>query len=485
MTDPFVRRLLYTVLVNSKKGRSTPLAKNFLGRFQIKNPIDPNDRGHKWICEALSKALGVQYREYSNQHHIARSIQIDPEYAAQLLDEWHSFKIDPSDPSAINSATLEPTAGMSFDRIIRTSKRVVTQSVSQRFHDYPLPELLRDINHAKLPESLFDRFKIVGADLEARQDAAATDVERRSLQRRLVYMREAERNAKTGYIYEPAPPAYRLYVREASLQGIDREDRRALTRQCDGYYELDLRNAHFAIVGALAESGEMNALLDAGSIWDQLLDWCGLDDGWREQLKAVVTSSLYGAGDARRLVMLEQDERKKVAHTLMLETFKAKTDSPRALSRQRYAQDQVEVTAEKHARATLARLMSHPAMVAMDKARKELERRIRSDDGMVDGFGRFVAIPQGRKIGTVMHAVATSWERLLIDVIYQRARRNKFGDFRVILDQHDGVTIHFSRRDPKRSATVIKNLQEDVRAAALALGVNTSLEVKNSEEKPT
>lgn len=103
---------------------------------------------------------------------------------------------------------------------------------------------------------------------------------------------------------------------------------------------------------------------------------------------------------------------------------------------------------------------------------------------MIDAFGRFVIIPQGRKVGTVMHAVATSWERLLIDVVYRRARKNRFGDFRVVLDQHDGVTIHFSRREPMRNAAIIRNLQDEVRVAALKLGINTGLEVKNNEEKP-
>lgn len=479
LTIPFLRRLLFTILTNSNSGRPTPLAKNFLAQFEIQNPVNKNDRGHKWIAEALSKALGVNYREYSNQHHIARSIQVSPHFATEVLEEWNAFRTTPSDPIAINSATFESVAAKKYERIIRVSKRTLATSVTVRFPGYPLADLLTDINSVKLPPTLFGRFKAVGQELMAKRDAADDEDEREDLQRRLVYLGQAQQNAKTGHIYEPRFPAYRLYVREESLQGIDREDRHALTRQCDGYFELDLRNCHFAVIAALAGSHEMNALLDGGSIWDQLMAWCGLDDCMREPLKLCVTAGLYGAGRARRLVMLETEEEDRAAHLYMLNAFRAKTDSPSALGRQQQAQDTIERVVGERARAIFDRLMEHPAMRAMEEARKKLEEQIKNDGGMVDAFDHFVKIPKGRSAATVLHAVATSYERLLIDVVYQRARKNKFGDFRVVLDQHDGVTIHFARRDKKRTTTIIERLQQAVRVEAARLGINTTLEVKN------
>ena len=484
LTTPFLRRLLYSVLINSRNHRPTPLAKNYLGRFKVKDPNNPKDRGHKWICEALSEALGVRYRNYSNQYHIARSIQIDPKYAAEILDQWHSYRLDPADPDAINSATGELTSDKEYARIIRTSKTVLRTSIVERYPDYPLPELLRDINETKLPSSLFRRFEIVGDELAAKRDAAADEVERADLDRRYHYLRQAERSARTGYLYEPASPAYRLYVRAESLQAIHRDDRRALTRQVDGYYELDLRNAHFAILATLAKSDEMNALLDGGSIWDQLLDWCCLDRSMRDAVKRCVTAGLYGAGRARRLVLLEPNDESREEDLYYLETCAAKDDSLRALGRQRQRYRRVELSLDPTTVGrTLDRLESHPAMVAMSNTRKSLEKQIKNDGGLLDAFGRFITPPKSRSAATVLHAVATSYERLLIDVIYQRARKNQFGDFRVILDQHDGVTIYFSRRDEKRTATILDRLKEAVHEKAQELGINTSLEIKNGTEE--
>jgi len=491
-SDPaLLTRLIYGTLWASSRGQEFPLASNQLEDFlDLGGGDKKRSRSVTPIIEQLSQALEQPYTPHSYALGLARNIQIPPDRAQQLLAEWQTFALPPEDPEASHPITGEKTRGTKFKNVLRLAKQAVRQAETAAQPEQPLHDILQHLNSRSVPEILTERTLEQIRRLEGERDQAlaAPAGDQSKILGRYSYRLQALNgclvSAMGGYIWHRASQDnYRIFARGQTLASISSEDRRAITLFQDGFVELDLASAHLAISHKLFGGQELETLLRGGQVWATLLAAAGMRPEDKDLLKPVVYAMLYGSSRLRQMSLLIRDPegRHEVQAALDLAERKRQEGKEPGRTARYKTKIRAEIKAilkgpAKEALMAFRKLERHPAIQELLQGRRRLEEQLRGPGEVLDAFGRKQAI--SKKPSRTIAALASSYEKALLLPIYQAA--DKSTDFQVLLDQHDGCTLHFLRRDSKtRTDNILQRLQEAVEATAKELGIITKLEIKN------
>lgn len=235
----------------------------------------------------------------------------------------------------------------------------------------------------------------------------------------------------------------RIFAEGMSLCGLKREIRKAF---CAGWWDADLKASQLAIVAKLWDIPELKQFLQQGiSFWDELRGWLGLrkdDCSWdlvKRVLKKLTYALIYG----------------QVLHTSYHQQIR-----------------QLSLLGVPDA----ARVLKHPLIRVILDARKRMMMKVLEAGGLELPCGKWIPV-EGRTLRERMRCVRSALARQaqavelgLIHPIYVLAMSTR--DFGIKLNQHDGVTISFSRR-PKLWQ---RRINEAVAKRARELDIPTELE---------
>ena len=494
-SDPaLVTRLVYGAIFQATKGKEFPLAYSLLEPFlkaDTENEAGGRSRSVLPIVEDLSTALGVPFNHHSIDLHLARCIQqFTRERATDLLTEWQRFALPPSDPKAVHCITKEKTVGTKYKSTLQRAKGDVQAAETKAERNITLRRIVGHLHHP-LPKVLLTRTeeRILAVETERNDalqlvtDDTARDQLWRTYSLRLRALHGCRANACGGYIWSRRSENYRLFTAGDTLVTIQGEDRRAITRRSDGFVEFDLASAHLAIGNFLFGGPELTKLLQSKAVWATLLKWIGYEPEDKPVLKACIYAMTYGSGSLRQCSLLVRDpiSREQIAYALDLAKRKreAGQEPVRARNFTAYVKDRLRtfLKQDEEAQAACNKLVQHPAVQELLVNRDRYSREILSAGGAKDAFDDFQRIFEtpSRTIATL----ASSYEKWLLWPIYEKAFSRR--DFEVVLDQHDGLTIRFTRQDDEvRMNNLLLRLQQAVQERADKLGILTHLEIKNS-----
>lgn len=297
--NALVKGLIYRVIVNSSENKETPLAFNYLQ--DLLNLGNDNESTVKSVIDELSDSLGETYSCYSKMLGLARNIEIKRETAREFQKEWNSFTVKKSNPrysEAVSPITGESIHAPTYERTIKESKECVKKHTEKECikSDYKLTDIISYLNGRKIPEIIIDRIDQLLETKDENSDSIKYN--------KLLSCRN---NLIGNMAWKVNEQGYRIFTVGESLCTIDRQDRWQVTKQEDGFYEIDLKNAHFAIMAHMINGQEMLKLLANGSIWPQLLAHLNLDVSFKDSLKECIYSILYGSGDDMQQILLIQD----------------------------------------------------------------------------------------------------------------------------------------------------------------------------------
>ncbi len=353
--------------------------------------------------------------------------------------------------------------------------------------------VLGHLNTRKMPPVVLDRLDSLIVKVEQEKaimlDKAQTADQRRRVldEYGLRQLRLLSCQLTREYVWRRASEEsdnYRVFTTGQSLQNVSREDRWKVTRPEDGFVEVDLATAHLAIAQKLFGGRELRSLLERGEIWSELLGWIGYPEDAKPVLKEAIYAVVYGSSGLRQQTLLVRDTSararlKQDMDHIQMALERAKKNRGLIQAAQGAKASILAELTRDHPGALVAHktLTGHPAVSELVRERKKLEKTMCEEGGYADPFGVFHK--QAKKISTTISAIASSYEKALLLPIYEAA--DKGTDFEVFLDQHDGLTLYFKRRDRQRS--IMKRLKEAVQKRADELGIITHLEVKNGLAK--
>jgi len=224
----------------------------------------------------------------------------------------------------------------------------------------------------------------------------------------------------------------------------------------DDAVEYDLASSQLAIVSVEWDIPALRFFLEEGySIWPALLKWMGLPPEAKPAVKRGVYGLVYGAGEDR----IVSD---------VMEEYEAVTGST--------------IDAKQ-----AGRLLTHPLMLDVLKAREDQMKAIQKRGYAVDCFARKITEggngfgPKGEKdySRSILAQVAQSRELWLlepaIELALAEAKKSR-PDFRIVLWQHDGFSVKF--RSSARRKTAERKLTDAVKKRAVENGYPTALEVQ-------
>jgi len=476
VTDKRVRTLIYQTIRKSAAGKSQSLASNYL--IEGLN-LDNEGLSVKDVIDPLAKALGVDYSGYSRITHHARNIQIDEQLAKDLLFKWNSFCVKKSSPDylkAISPINEEKVCEEKYTSTVIDSKACIKKHTEKKIKkETPqLSRIVKYLNARKIPQIVHDRIDQLIEDCDQSNTIRYNN------------LLAVKNNLLGEYIWEVNDQGYRLFTVGASLTTIPKEDRWQILKQEDGFYELDLTNAHFAILAYLMESVEMNKMLDQGSIWTQLLTYLGLDKSSKDMLKKVIYSILYGSGPNLQQILMIQDEKVReelfVANEKLLQKTKyAKTNEEKsaAFSEKTNLKNRIEKESTENDKALYLKLIAHPGVDALITGSKAYFKNIMDQGFFIDAFG----IQQDTKDfsggGKIANTILSSYEKVLLRPIYDEAFNTSYWE--ILIDQHDGMSLSFHKNlkgDPKIKEEVMNLLKSKVNEKAKELGIRVELEIK-------
>jgi hypothetical protein len=231
----------------------------------------------------------------------------------------------------------------------------------------------------------------------------------------------------------------RLFASEhiPNLQG---DVRRALTRE---WPEADLKSSQLAICARLWEVPVVLRFLETGqSIWSYLAQSIDVPTNHFLEAKPILKKALYSVcyGKLRHNV---QGDVTKGLNPLGVE------------------------------KAGL-RFVENDIISALLQARDIQIERIIKQGGAEDCYGKLILVGNGREPRQILAELAQAVEMKLIAPIFQLAQVNV--DFRIMLYQFDGVSIHFGKKE--REPAWRQTIEDSVKKQAASLNVPTGLEWK-------
>jgi hypothetical protein len=249
---------------------------------------------------------------------------------------------------------------------------------------------------------------------------------------------------------------YRIY---SSLTGLKKSERDLIFKSTDGYcyLELDLTSAHPSIFQKLTG-------LKIDNMRQKIIDETGLS---KNQVKRVINSTLYGAGQHMIFTQLieDQDIREDIENKLYeVRSYKDKIKRKELRNLIVYPDNINELK---------SKLKNSETYKIIKKEIVKLLNKIKIDKKMIDGFGQIIYQRQYQNAASVLASVCSSYEKLLIMPI---AKLNKKLDFKVVLDSHDGLTIKLKNINDKDKVFI--ELKKALDLQAKKLDISTTLEIK-------
>lgn len=473
--NKLVKALIYKTIHNSARDQETPLAFEYL--YRLMNLAKASDMTVKTVIDQLSEALKVEYSSYSRMLSYARNIQIDKDLALSLQKEWNSFSIKKNDArynEAISPITGESIHAPEYVKTITESKDCIKGHKETEYKKHDLAKVIKYLNARKVPQIIIDRLDTL---LESADESDSIRYNR---------LLSCRNNLIGGIVWKINDQGYRVFPQGESLATLTREDRWAVMCQEDGFYEVDLTNAHFAILAFLINGQEMNKMLDNGSIWTQLLAYLGLDKGFKDSLKQCIYSMLYGSGADMQQLLLIQDsklrEELKTAKTNLGKKEKiAKTSEEKSvIMKAKHAlAKRIDSESSEQDKEIYKKLIAHPAIAELLNGSAVLAQKIKNEGSFTDAFGHTHDVKEFRTIGKIMNTIMTSYEKKLLMPIYKEVFATRY--FEIQIDQHDGLTLSFNKNikgDPEVRAKIMQALKDKVNENAKILNIKTGLEIK-------
>lgn len=475
--NKLVKALIYKVIHNSARGEETPLGWDYLSRLM--NLAKATDFTVKNVIDSLASVLGVAYSDYSRLLSYARNIQIDKNVALALQAEWNSFSVKKSDSrysEAVSPVTGESIHAPDYVKVIKESKDCIKghKEKAYKAEEHDLARVIKYLNARKIPQVVIDRLDSV---IETADQSDSIRYNR---------LLSCRNNLIGGVVWQINEQGYRVFPQGESLATLTREDRWSVMMQEDGFYEVDLTNAHFAILAFLINGQEMLKLLNNGSIWTQLLDFLGLDKSFKDSLKQCIYSMLYGSGPDMQQLLLIQDpvlreELKALKISLGKKDKIAKTSEEKKavfIAKNQLAA-RIQNESSNFDKEIYQKIINHPAIAELLSGSVALNKKITEKGSFGDAFGHIHYMENFRGIGKVMNTIMTSYEKKLLMPIYKEVFNTRY--FEIQIDQHDGLTLSFNKNlggDPEVRAKIMAGLKEKVDQNAKELGIKTGLEIK-------
>lgn len=390
--------------------------------------------------EAVAHRLTFNWSGYSFREGKCREAIVDwPPEIQSLVDENRAAIPDETWVSFASGKRLDHKGRMA----LREELRLMASTQVDNAEWDKQREVLEYLNN--LPARSFARFRsgVAAGREELEALSAAGEISAASL--------ESQRRLLNAIAVQPQPfygpsregNTERIFAVGESLCSLKREVRKAM---CVGLWEFDLKSAQLAIVAKVWGIPELQEFLgrQGASIWNELCEYLEVpQDNWtraKDVLKEAVYSLVYG----------------RSKRNIDRNSF----DKLRSLG----------VPAPD-------RFFDHELIQAVWSAKKRKIEGILRDEGLVLHWGKRVELEGGsplsriRQIRSLLARHSQAVELDLIHPVYQLASQVP-REFKVILHQHDGVTIAFSRREDRWK----QRIQEVVRERARELGVLTELE---------
>jgi len=232
----------------------------------------------------------------------------------------------------------------------------------------------------------------------------------------------------------------RLFEINKGLQGIHSHLRHILTQDS---VEVDIQNAHLAIIAKLWNIQEIQDFLSTGkSIWEELLPAMGYEYP-NPVLKAQLKDFFYGLIYGMSLKTLEVGMTQVFGYTPFMKFYK------------------------------------HPLVIAVKEGRNKRLKELRSKKLHVTPLGKEVkpycyTDKDGyfeSNLTSILSQEANELEMLLLEPIFDLCLSSK--EMTIVLYQFDGLTINFQKRS--RRLPLIKKLKKLVEERAESLGIITTL----------
>lgn len=258
-----------------------------------------------------------------------------------------------------------------------------------------------------------------------------------------LYLFSIEERPQPLYVGSRSRNTVRLFELHMGLQGIQSDIRRILTQD---WIEMDLQNAHLAIVAKVWDIPEVKEYLASGkSIWESLLPHMGiaLDD---KEAKGTTKRFLYGCVYGMSINTLKNG----LISTFNEEVYEA--------------------------------FISHPVIKAILKARTKHIKTIKDRGGVITYLGEHIHVIKFKNeedkwednLLTILSQEASEYEMLLLEPILDLAISSK--DFHLTLYQFDGVSIYI--RDKSKKDYILKRIKKAVDKRAKELDILTQVIIK-------
>jgi len=221
------------------------------------------------------------------------------------------------------------------------------------------------------------------------------------------------------------------------IPDLKREVRKALS---EGWHEADLRSSQLAICAWLWRIDPLMRFLSKGrNVWDFLFSFFGLPDKTRMEAKAIfkkaVYSICYGMDESRLYWCIYE------------------------------ASDWTEL-----GRIIAPKLLKIPLIQDLLHARSLELHKVGCAGGAVNCYGKWIKVNEEVHPRDILAQIAQSWEMKLIFPAFELATKTE--DFRIMVFQHDGFSVHFTRRPEEWR----KRIESVVNDQAKALGIPSTLE---------
>jgi len=242
-------------------------------------------------------------------------------------------------------------------------------------------------------------------------------------------------------IYRPSLTGntVRFFQVNRGLQTIHSHLRKILTGH---WIELDLQNAHLAIVAKLWDIPELQELLSQGkSIWEVLMPDLGLsltDAEAKSNLKTLLYSAVYGMSQRQLTLCSEQyfGSNDFLKHPIIAQLMEGKARKLKDLATQEEVKTPMGITHKPHSFTSNGMYNSNHLSIISEEI--------------------------------------SEYEALLLEPIFDLAMETK--QFAITLYQYDGVSIEPA--DSRRKNSLIKKIKKAVDERAKQLNIKTCITVK-------
>jgi hypothetical protein len=265
------------------------------------------------------------------------------------------------------------------------------------------------------------------------------------LQRELRLLRRVWLQPQPFYSASSNGNTARLFT-NGHIPDLKREVRKILTKD---WFEADLRSSQLCICAWLWRIEPlMRCLSDNKNIWDYLFSFFDFPERARPKAKKIFKKALYsicyGMGEFRLSWCIGE------------------------------ASDWTElgrIIASRFPEIPLIRELLHARSIELEK--------IAHSGGAQTCYGKWIKVGNEIQPRDILAQIAQSWEMKLIFPAFQLAAQTE--DFKIMIFQHDGFSVHFTRRPEQWR----ERIQSVVNERAKALEIPTSLEWDESHLENT